>query len=60
MNIWNHNLVIERCRSFIRFLLWVALAVHAAMVAVFSVMMLFQLLRYAWAWAQRVLFDQPW
>lgn len=60
MNLWDHHLIIERCRSFIRFVLWIVLATHAAMLCVFSVMMLFQLLRFSWGWSQRTLFANPW
>lgn len=59
MNVWQPD-VLERFKSIIRLLLWVALVAHAAMFSVFSVLVTFQFLRHAFTWTQRVLFSHEW
>ena len=58
-NPWQAN-VIEKCRSFVRFALWLCIAVNGAMLAVFSIMFTHQFLRHTWSWCQRVLFPGEW
>lgn len=59
MNPWEQT-AINRCKSIVRFGLWFALTLHAAMLAIFSILFTFQFLRHLWNWCERVLFQSHW
>lgn len=47
-------------RDFVRFALWVCLAINAAMLAIFSVFFTYEFLSHLWTYCERVLFRDPW
>ena len=52
--------VFELCRSFVRTLLWLALAVNAAILTVFSVLLCFHLATFSWRYLLRTVFANEW
>ena len=58
-NPWRANLL-EKCRSFVRFALWICIATNGAMLCIFSILFSYEFLRHAWGWCNRVLFSRPW
>lgn len=58
-NPWNLS-VLQLAQSFIRFALWFMLAINSAMLAVFSVCVLYKVLTFTWDWLIRTWFTKPW
>ncbi len=58
-NPWKQS-VLEWCRNFVRFGLWIAITVNALMLAIFSIRFTYLFLVHLWSWCDRVLFPGSW
>lgn len=58
-NPWKRS-KLELLRDFIRFAIWVALAVIGGMASIFAVRFVYAFLMHAWAWCEKTLFSKPW
>lgn len=59
MNPWKQS-ILDFCRNVVRFGLWIAVALNAAMLAVFSIAFTYQFLTHGWTWCRRVMFTGEW
>ncbi len=59
MNPWKQTILLL-LRDILRFALWLCVALIGLMVAVFSIVFVFQFLRHLWTWCVRVLFTGSW
>ena len=59
MNPWSAGLL-AKSQSFIRFSLWICLAINCGMLCIFSIFFAYEFLRHLWNWCDRVMFSNPW
>ena len=59
MNPWKQTILIL-LRDILRFALWLCVALIGLMVAIFSIVFVYQFLRHLWTWCDRVLFPGSW
>ncbi len=59
MNPWKKGLIYQ-LRGIARFVLWLVLAVNAAIVLGFVTRFNYEFCRHAWSWCQRELFPGNW
>ncbi len=59
MNPWKKGLL-ERVRGIVRFVLWLVLAVNAAIFLYYVTLFNYEWCRHAWSWCQRKWFSGHW
>ena len=59
MNPWEQT-VLNRCRSCLRFTLWLCLVLNGFMAGVFSVWFTLMFLRHLGSYLARTMFSSPW
>lgn len=56
---WNTNML-GRLRDFIRFCVWMCLAVNSLMISVFSICWMYRFLTHLWHYSLRSIFSSDW
>ena len=59
MNPWKATLL-NLLRDILRFALWFCIALIGLMIAIFSIVFVYQFLVHLWSWCDRVLFTGSW
>lgn len=59
MNPWQQT-ILYLLRDILRFVLWLCVALIGLMIAMFSIVFVYQFLQHLWSWCDRVLFPGQW
>ncbi len=59
MNPWQQT-ILDFFRSVLRFAVWFCIVLNGLMIALFSIVFIYNLLVHTWSWCDRVLFPGSW